>query len=363
MDERRPWEFDRSLNSIREHIEHAMEEIEEAGIRWDDPALSGWPPLSEVQGNLESFREEVIRRGDRGNVSGLLSFDHWAVTTGTSRGCGDLLRVGLDGYDSNYRIAVRSSNSEFLESFFDQIWDWAYPTFSHAHPRDVFPYVRDEMMLYQEHLLDDAMKADRTTDYERIHERFAVFLRGLGGYWKYHRTRWPEVVELHEQLEKQYRIALMGLAGRALLLADTGRIADPSAYIEVMRGAHPHLRELVNDVAEAIAGISSWEKTLWMGWEMEGAEPMEVRRPTPHRFPLAWLIFRLMELSTEPNLTLDLKGSARLTLRWFEKTRLRLQPISPISLLLPLRKGANTPPLHYERLHARNTTKRWPKTT
>ena len=324
MDERRPWEFARSLNSIRELIEHAMEEIEEAGIRWDAPALSGWPPLSEVRSNLDSFREEVIRRGDRGAVSELLSFDHWAVTNGTSRGCGDLLRVGLDGYDSNYRIAVRSGNSEVLESFFDQIWDWPYPTFSHAHPRDVFPYIREEMMLSQEHLLNDAMKADRTTDYEQMHERFEVFLRALARYWKSNRSRWPETEELYEQLAEHYRIALIGLGGRALLLADAGRINDPSVYIDVVRGAHPNLGRLADDVAKAVTGISSWHKTLWMEWEREGVEIGEVHRPTPHQYPLTWFTFRLMELSAEPNQTLDLRGCARLTLRWFEKNSVAL---------------------------------------
>ena len=324
MEERRPWEFARSLNSIRELLEYAMKEIEEAGIKWDTPALPPWPPLRELRDNLASFREEVIRRGDRDHASELLSFDHWAVTVGTSRGCGDLLRVGLDGYDSNYQIAIRIGDSEFLESFFDQIWDWSIPTFSHTHPRDVFPYIREEMMLYQEHLLNDAMKADRTTDYERIHKRFEVFLRALGRYWEFSRSRWPETEELYERLEEHYRIALIGLGGRALLLADSGRIADPSAYIDVVREAHPRLGELADDIAKAVAGINSWDKTLWLEWEREGTEIGVVHSPIPHQYPLTWFTFRLMELSVEPNQTLDLHGSAWLALGWFEKESVAL---------------------------------------
>ena len=96
-------------------------------------------------------------------------------------------------------------------------------------------------MLYQEHLLNDAMKADRTTDYEQMHERFEVFLRALARYWKFNRSRWPETEELYERLAEHYRIALIGLGGRALLLADAGSITDPSVYIDVVRGAHPNL--------------------------------------------------------------------------------------------------------------------------
>ena len=324
IDERRPWEFARSLDSIKELLEYALREIEEAGIGRDTPLLPWWPPLRELRTNLGSFREEVILRGDRYHVSELLSFDHWAVTSGTSRGSEDLLRVGLDGYVSNYQTAIRIDDGEFLESFFDRIWGWPYPTFSNAHPRDVFPYIREEMMLYQERLLSDALKADRTTDYEQIHNRFEVFLRALGRYWEYSRSRWQGTEELYERLEEHYRIALIGLGGRALLLADSGRITDPSSYIDIVRGAHTHLGELADDVAKAVAGINSWYKTLWMEWEREGAEIGEVHRPTPHQYPLTWFTFRLMELSAEPNQTLDLHGSAWLALRWFEKESVAL---------------------------------------
>ena len=179
MDERRPWEFARSLNSIKELLEFALREIEEAGIGRETPFLPWWPPLGELRDNLASFREEVIRRGDRLHASELLGFDHWAVTSGTSRGSEDLLRVGLDGYLSNYQTAIRIGDSEFLESFFARIWDWPYPTFSRAQPGEVFPYINEQMILYQERLLSEAMQAGRPTDYEQMHKRFEVFLRAL----------------------------------------------------------------------------------------------------------------------------------------------------------------------------------------
>ena len=324
MDERRPWDFARSLDSIKDLLEFALREIEEAGIGRQTPFLPWWPPLGELRDNLASFREEVIRRGDRLHASELLRFDHWAVTSGTSRGSEDLLRVGLDGYLSNYQTAIRIGDSEFLESFFAQIWDWPYPTFSPAQPGEVFPYINEQMILYQERLLSEGMQAGRPTDYEQIHKRFEVFLRALDRYWEHQRSRWPETKELYERLVESYRIALIGLGGRRLLLADSGRSADSRACIDVVRGAHSHLGELAADVAKAITGNNSWQKTLWMTWEMEGAENMEARRPNPWRYPLTWFTFRLMELSTEPSQMIDLHGSARVTLSWFEKNSIAL---------------------------------------
>ena len=82
--------------------------------------------------------------------------------------------------------------------------------------------------------------------------------------------------------------------------------------------------ELADDVAKAVTGFSSWDKTLWMEWEREGVEIGGAHRPTPHQYPLTWFTLRLMELSAEPNQTLDLRGCARLTLRWFEKNSVAL---------------------------------------
>ena len=322
MDERRQRDFARSMNSIRELIEYSMKKIEEAGIRWGTSGtIPKWPPLRELYRNLGSFREDVIRRGDRENISELLRFDHWAVTIGTSKGCGELLKVGLDGYDSSYRIAIRMGHGELPESFLDQIWQWTYPTFSFAAPRDIYPSI-SEMVLRQERLLNVAMHADRTTDYVQIHKRFEDFLDALGMYWWNNRSRWPEAEELYGRLEEDYIVALMGLGGRALLLADSGRLRDPSPYLDILRGKHAHVEELAHDLGRA---FDSWEKHMWMEWAGEDENIMESLHSAATQYPLTWFTVRLMELCTDPNQTLGLHGSARRILTWFEENSAALR--------------------------------------
>ena len=114
-------------------------------------------------------------------------------------------------------------------------------------------------------------------------------------------------------------MTLIGLGGRALLLADDGRITEPSRYFQVVRAQHAHVGELAYDIARAIDSFYSWRKYSWMEWEREGAEYMKIRA-TPERYPLTWFVVRLMELSTEPNQRLDLCGSAAIILRWFESS-------------------------------------------
>ena len=105
MSERRHEEFRRSLDSIRELIDYAMEELDGSGIPWGAPgAQPSWPPLSELSRNLYSFREDVIRSGDREYIFELLRFDYRLTSAGVHARCGELFSVGLNGYRWNYQI-------------------------------------------------------------------------------------------------------------------------------------------------------------------------------------------------------------------------------------------------------------------
>ena len=59
-------EFTRSLDSIKDLISYAMDEIERSGIGWASPGRQPeWPPMGGFRRNLYSFREDVIREGNR----------------------------------------------------------------------------------------------------------------------------------------------------------------------------------------------------------------------------------------------------------------------------------------------------------
>ena len=123
IDERRQSEFTRSLGSIMDLITYAMDQLASAGMCWSDPGHDPeWPPLRELDRNLYTFREEVIRRGDLDQVIELMSFDGWCIILGLQRGCGELFTVGLDGYRRNYQIAKRAGVREFLEVYRDRLW-------------------------------------------------------------------------------------------------------------------------------------------------------------------------------------------------------------------------------------------------
>ena len=168
-----------SLQSIRKLVEHAMNEIEGAGLNWGAPGSQPeWPPLRELGLNLYSFREDVIRLGEKEHVRDLLFFDYWALTNGIRRGCGELFTVGLTSYRSNYEIANRIGNREFQETFRDRLWEQRPQIFSGLSPAEVYPYIA-QMIKHQELLLDDAIQANSPTDYEQLHKGFEGFLQRI----------------------------------------------------------------------------------------------------------------------------------------------------------------------------------------
>ena len=123
MAERRRGALKESFDSIKELVEHAMDELERRDYAWGDPqAQPDWPPLRELGRNLYAFREHVIRQGDREYLFELLLFNTWLISTGIERRCGELFKVGLDGYQHNYQTSSRIGNPELHDIILGRLW-------------------------------------------------------------------------------------------------------------------------------------------------------------------------------------------------------------------------------------------------
>ena len=151
MSERRHEELKRSLDSIGELVTYAMDEIGATDIEWSAPGSQPeWPPLGELSRNLYSFREDVIREGDREYILELLRFDYMLTTVGIRQRCGELFTVGLNGYRWNYQIANRIGGGEFGRCFVTGL-PKCERLFSGVEPGEAFPYAR-ELIKHQERL-------------------------------------------------------------------------------------------------------------------------------------------------------------------------------------------------------------------
>lgn len=325
MVDRRQGEFARSLDSLRELVTYAMDEIEKAGLNWAPPgAQPEWPPLRELERNLYTFREEVIREGSREYLFELLGIDYWLASTGVKRRCGDLFTAGLDGYRRNYQIVNRIGNTEFHEMLRDRFLESADYLLLGIELEEAFPYAR-EIIHNQERMLSDAMHGGHHNDYDRLHKGFQVWLRKIRHDWDINRRRHPGTAEPYDNLEQQYRIVLMGLAGRAADLAQADRMADPTPYLGVARAEYPNPRQLADDIAQAISKGEQSGFSMWSEWQMEGAERGQAIFIAPEQYPLSFFTIRLIEMAADPMPSLALHGRAKRVQEWFGANSERLK--------------------------------------
>ena len=324
MAERRQGEFWQSLESIEEVVEDSMAEIEKTGIKWAPPGQQPeWPPLRELGRNLYSFRQEVINEGNLDYLLMLLRLDYWLFSTGAHQRCGDLFTAGLDGYRRNYQIALRNG-SGFREMLRSRVWMSAPTLLREGSPDEMFPYAV-ELVRHQELFLSDALDSDRADDYDQLHREFQSLLQNILPDWVGGRRQVPESGNLYQRVQEGYRIVLMGLAGRALILAEDGRIADPAPYLNIARGAYARAGQLADDVVQALGREASGSFSLWSQWEMEGSPNYEAHTIAPERYPLTFFTVRLLELTTTEPADLNLQGRASQVSAWFVQNAERLE--------------------------------------
>ena len=317
MAERRLEVAKRALISIRELIEYALNELSRAGVKWSAPGSQPqWPPLRELGSNLYSFREEVIGQGNTDLVDELSVLDYWCMSEGMRRSCGELFTFGLSGSQHNYEIANRLGNEQLRKRFGDQFWEHNHQLVSDAVAQDSPLYIR-QVVAHFEQLLNDAMQSGSPGDYQDLHESFKRCIRTTRRFMSLSR-KYQASVEQVGQLEQDYRIALMGLGGRAALLASSGAIVDPNPYLDVAREKYDRAEILAEDVSQALRHDSMNDHALWRYWETEHTESFQTISLRPEKYPLTWFTIRLMELSTETPQHLNLRGQAQRNLNWFE---------------------------------------------
>ncbi|MDE0475733.1 MAG: hypothetical protein OXI50_14330, partial [Gammaproteobacteria bacterium] len=319
MDQRQQADFGRALDSIKELIEYAMDEIESHGLTWEQPGSQPeWPPLRELGSNLYTFREEVISRGNREHAFGLLRLDYWLLSQGVRRRCGELFTVGLEGYRRNDEITRRVDRSDLRGMFRDRAWSVLPGALVNVAVEEAVPYVKHAVR-QQERLLADAMSTQDASDFKSLMDGFSDMLNHLRFSWG--ATRWPRPAsaDRYDDLLRAYRVRLMGLGGRAMLLSEQGRIAAPEHYVEAVRDAYDDLERLAADVSQAVVYEGRESFSLWADWEMEGARSLETRRLRPEQYPLTFFSVRLLELARDPMPVLDLRGRAQQVLDWFEE--------------------------------------------
>ena len=327
MAERRRGALKESFDSIKELVEHAMDELERRDYAWGDPqAQPDWPPLRELGHNLYAFREHVIRQGDREYLFELLIFNTWLISTGIERRCGELFKVGLDGYQHNYQISSRVGSPELHDIIRGRFWLTAQSLTFDVEAKQAFPYIQ-EMIRHHERMLSEAMQSGRTDDFDSLNNGFGDFFEFLRWQWELDTNPTPEPASLYAALDRDHRIVLMGLAARAATLEETGKITDMSPYALPARRAFSNPGRLADDLAYAIQSRErSASFSQWTEWDQQDSgQETGLISVSPEKYPFTFFAIRMMEILTDPKPTINLHGESQRTLDWFTNNSERLE--------------------------------------
>lgn len=328
MDERHTRQFAESITAVQQLLSAAMEDLARGGIEWGPPgpALRSWPPLAELSRGLTPFRDEVIRRGEWEYVHAVEGLDRWLLAESVRHRCGELFGEGIRGYGQSYAIAIRSLSREFREYYRDGVW-WALRdavATSGASPEDIYPYLR-EAVRQQERLLASALHEQIPGDFRSFRDQFAQLLRFVGQRWRINDRPRPDSADQHQALEADARIALLGLGGRALELAESGQIANPQEYLAVVREEYGDLQRLADDAARALSSNEYLEQFSWLRWQGTATLDYAAQPVDPAFYVLSSGVTHLLEGTTGPLPQLDLHGTAVQVLRWFDANITRLE--------------------------------------
>lgn len=328
MNERRTADLAAAITALQQLLEHAMEEIERAGVEWSAPASGppSWPPLSELSRELLPFRDEVIRRRAWEYIHALDELDRWLLVQGLGRRCGELFTAGLQGYRRNYAIAIQTRSAELREYYRDRVWLVLRDalTLARADPEVSSPYL-GEAVRHQEALLARALHEQLPEDFRSLRDRFAQLLRSVGQQWDVSGWPRPDSADIHEALEMDTRVALLGLGGRAFELVESGQITEPGPYLAVVREEYVDPQRLADDLAQALASGDYTRRFSWLEWQAPATIDISWRSVDPPRYVLLFSLAYFLDRASGQLPDLDLHGVAEQVRRWLDANAGRLE--------------------------------------
>ena len=206
------------------------------GVQWGTPGSEAqWPPLVELRRTLFAYREEVIRGGNREHLQALAGLDYWFVANGLTRPCGELFTFGLSGYRWNYAISARIENNDFHRMLRDRFLLNLSTLTSGRKPEAMVPFMQD-VIRHQGNVLADALHSDNVDDFGWLHREFNSILVGILERWEGGVLVPGRESEPSALLAREYRIVVMGLAGRAVILSESGNLPYAAPYLDAARG-------------------------------------------------------------------------------------------------------------------------------
>lgn len=322
-------------------VEVAKDRLEELDVQFTDPGAgqAHWPPLPQIERQMHFLRRQVFAGGWSDYASAVAAFDYWLVNRGAGWRVGEMYELGLRGMRNSYVQAAEAGNVRVIEALLPRTWRhlrgpmWdellicAANQGDEAHARCHAYLLRT--MIQLDELLNAALEVDRSSDFAELVEGFETLIKSAS--YTFHNAYEGPEADLIEWLRLEYRISLMAVGGRVVLLHKERRLVSAAPYLDRLRQKLARLSDLTDPIAHVLDDREE-RQSLWMTWETEHQPEMEASFIMPERYILTYFAVRALELLASDSAPLMLKGNAKRVREFIEG---QLESVRPYILLEP----------------------------
>lgn len=303
-------QFRQAVERLQALVIASADQLAAGNVPFQTPGngfLAKWYPLDAIEARLPSLWRTAYQENETGFAGAMWSLQYWLIMTGVERRSGELLEVGLQCGLQSYRAARREDRVGWRIAWrewsnLDSAAWWRLREAGIDHPKsEVLPFAERLVEHLQEYgnmlLLNDEWSSfkDMLVAFHDTFEQLSKPYERL----RYDRNASPPIgfnVQQHAVL------ALLALAGRAMLLEASGTVADAKPYLQALDkfvSGYAHIERFANQIFERERGL----QRQWSWWETPTEETIgeTVFWVMPERYAMLALLYGLLkDQSDEP---------------------------------------------------------------
>lgn len=305
-------QFRLAVERLQALVLASADQIAAASVPFQTPGdgfLTRWYPLDEIEARLPSLWRAAYQENETGFAGALWSLQYWLILTGIERRSGELLEVGLQSGLQAYHAARREDREGWRIarrewSNLDSAAWWRLREAGIDHPEAVALPFAERLVEHLQEYGNILLLNDDWSSFEGMLVAFHDAFERLSE--PYGRLRYDLNVSAPTGFNVQQHVvlALLALAGRAMLLETSGTVTDAKPYVQALDkfvNGYARIERFTNQIFER-----ERERGLqrqWSWWETPTEETIgdTVFWVMPERYAMLALLHQLLkDQSDEP---------------------------------------------------------------
>lgn len=300
--------FEWAKDQLQDLIEASADQIAARGMPFRSPGQSvipKWYPLDALTDRMSSLWRAIYQQEDI--ALAMSSLQYWLLKEGAERRSGELLEVGLQSGLQSYRAARREDRAGLRIAWreWSNLDSAAWRRLRKAgidHPKAAALPFAERLVEHLQEYGDMLLLNDDWPSFEGMLVAFHDTFEQLSK--PYARLRYDRNASAPPgfNIQQHVVLALLALAGRAMLLEASGTVADAKPYVQALDkfvDGYARIERFANQIFERERGL----QRQWSWWETPTEETIEetVFWVMPERYVMLALLYQLLkDQSDEP---------------------------------------------------------------